>query len=189
MINRNFAQHLEMGLDRVFVAPQAIPPSEWVEEHLTLDGLGVSTDMNIDGTTPKNFQHIVPAGKRFIFSRAVFTAVDLNIIYTDWFGFGAALTNGCLMQAVNSDDESIVVFEDAIKTTLDFAHLSAQDLPIVSLNRGTIPDVMVIRWSLFKAGYVPIFEAGDKVEMTIRDNLVNMDNFQAIIQGREFDAT
>ena len=185
-VNRNFAEHLDDDLSRRFVAPQPIPPGEWVEEHLTLDGLGVSNDMNIDGTTPKNFQHIVPAGKRFIFSRAVFTAVDLNIIYTDWFGFGSALTNGCLMQAVDSDDVLITVFEEAIKTTLDFAHLAAQDLPIIQLNRGTIPDVMVIRWSLFKTGYVPIFEAGDKIEMTIRDNLAGMDNFQAIVQGREF---
>lgn len=187
MVNKNFAQHIEFALDRVFVSAQPIPPAEWVEEHLTLDGAGVTNDMNVDGTSAKDFQYIVPAGKRFIFSRCVFTAVDLNIVYTNWFGFGSALTNGCLMHAVDSDDNSIVTFEEAIKTTLDFAHLAAQDLPIVQINKGVVPDVMVIRWSLYKVGFVPIFEAGDKIEMTIRDNLTAMDNFQAVIQGRVFD--
>jgi len=180
--NRNFADHFEFALDRVFTAAQPIPVTEWISDHLTLDSDGSTIDMTVDGTTPKSFAYTVPAGKLFILSRVIWSAADLDINYLNWFGFGAALANGCVMKA-NGDE-----FLHALKTTIEFAHLAGADLPILAINRGVIPDAMVIRWSLFKAGYVPIFDSGETIEFLVQDNLTEMDHFECVIQGRVFDA-
>jgi hypothetical protein len=188
-VNKDFAEHLDTDLSRVWSSPQPIPASEWMQTHLSLLNDGSTEQMNVDGSTEtQRFQHIVPAGQRCILSRVIFTAVDLNILYTDWFGFGAALTNGIVVRAVDSDDNLVIQYNSALKITLDFAHLAGTDLPLLSVNRGTIPDVLVIRWSLYRSGFVPIFSAGDKIEVLVQDDLRAMDRFSCVLQGRDFDA-
>lgn len=186
--NKDFGEHLEEDLHRVFTSAQPIPVTEWHAGHITLDNDGTSIDMAIDGSTPKRFQYVVPDGKAFILSRVVWSCVDLDIDYLNWFGFGSALTNGCIMQAVEPNGTDIITeFLHPVKSTIEFAHLAGADLPIISLNRGVTPDIMVVRWSLFKAGYVPIFHEGQIIEFVIRDNLSEMDHFECVIQGRVFD--
>jgi hypothetical protein len=189
-LNKNFAQHIEMGVDRVFTSAQPIPVNEWIAHHLTLDNDDSTVSMVVDGSSSVvRFQHVVPEGKLFILSRVVWSCADLNILYLDWFGFGTQLGNGCVMRAMEPDGITLISeFLHPLKTTLEFAHLAGADVPILAINRGTIPDVMVIRWSLFKAGFVPIFTAGQIIEFVIRDNLENMDHFECVMQGREFDA-
>ena len=187
--NKNFAEHFEFALDRVFTSAQPIPSAEWVATHLTLDGDGSTISMVVDGTTPKRFQYVVPADKHFILSRVVWSCVDLDIVYTDWFGFGSALTNGCVFRAMDVGGTDLLHnFLHPLRNTLEFSHLAGADLPLLTVNRGVIPDVLVVRWSLFKAGFVPIFEPSQIVEFLIQDNLSEMDHFEVVIQGRIFDA-
>ena len=189
-INREFGDQLCPGISRVWTSPQPITNGEWASPHLTLDNDGTTTDMNVDGSlvAPKRFQYVVPEGKVFFVSRFIATAADVNIKYLEWFGFGAVLTNGVILRTVDADDNALIQFMHPLISTLQFAHLAGGDIGLLSTEVGVAPDVIVVRWSLFKAGFVPLLREGEKFEVAVQDDLQGMDNFEAVIQGRECDA-
>jgi hypothetical protein len=194
--NKDFGEHLDFDVQRVFSVAQPIPAEEFLTSFLTLNADGLNADMNVNGSgTPQKFQLKAPAGKSIHISRLIWEIQDGPIDYRFWFGNGAALTNGCTVEVVDTDLVTVVQgFESqasdsgVLKKTIDFAHLASQDLSILqSTLNPTDPDVMVIRWSLFKAGYSPVLRAGQALQFTINDNLTGMDVFRVTAQGRIFD--
>lgn len=189
-INRNFGDQLCPGVTRVWSSPQPIENGEWASPHLTLDNNGVDLDMTVLGSvgTPARFQYVVPEGKVFFLSRMIFTCADVNVEYLNWFGFGDVLPNGIILRAVDADDNVLNQFMHPIRETIEFAHLAGGDIPLLSTEVGVAPDILVVRWSLFKTGFVPLLSEGDKLECVIQDDLQPMVHFEAVAQGRECDA-
>lgn len=189
-VNREYGDQLDPGITRIFTSPQPITNGEWASPHLTLDNDGTTVDMTVLGTagSPARFQYIVPEGKVFFLSRMIFTCADVSIEYLDWFGFGATLPNGVIMRAVDADDNVLNQFMHPLKDTIEFAHLAGGDIPLLRTEVGVKPDILVVRWSLFKTGFVPLLAEGDKLEVVIQDDLQPMVHFEAVAQGRECDA-
>lgn len=199
MPNRHFADHIPAGVypvDRTFVAPQPIPAEEFLASFLTLNADGLTADMNVNGSiTPQKFQLKAPAGKSIHVSRLIWEIQDAVIDYRFWFGEGTALANGCSVEVVDTDLTTVLQGFEAqtdevgvLKRTTDFAHLASQDLSILQSSQNpTDPDVMVIRWSLFKSMYSPVLTPGQALQFTVNDNLTGMDLFRVTAQGRIFD--
>jgi hypothetical protein len=74
--------------------------------------------------------------------------------------------------------------QHAIKTGREFGHLAGTDVGPISTGVGTDPDVMFIRWSFFKTGFIPFLSGGQYIEILTQDDLSGMDEFDAVCQGR-----
>ncbi len=152
----------------------------------TIDGLGVTHEMDVNGSsTPVSFQVVVPAGKVGIISRVVFHMVDGGMTWAE-FGGITALSNGVLVRARDSNDDVLLDFMDGAALTSNsmFAHLAGVD---AFLSVEAQDDAFSVRWSLFKTGYVPYLTAGQYLELLVQDNLSAITHFQAILQGRLID--
>jgi hypothetical protein len=187
VLNRDFGDHIEWGLNRRFTAPQPVPPEEWFLQHLTLSGDGSTIEMAVDGTTPKNFDYTVPAGKRLIVNRCMIVLIDGNIAYENFAGTGAVLTNGLLLQYAVDGSVFTNWLDNPIVKTSDFGRLAGTDIGKIQSSVGADPDVSVMRWTLARAGYVPLFEAGTVIRVVVQDNLTSLVSFEWILQGRLFD--
>ena len=196
MPNRNFGEHLDFDVNHVFSTPQPIPASEFLAAFMTLGNDGSTFNMNVNGAIePKLFQYVVPAGKSFHLSRMIWEIQDGPMDFRYWFGKGSALSNGCSIKVLDEvggvtrqDFETDVTGSGPLKRMIDFGHLAGQDLVILqSPLNPTAPDVMIIRWSLFKSGYTPVLLGGEVLQFEVNDDLSDMDVFRLTIQGRLFD--
>jgi hypothetical protein len=185
--NTDWGEQLQDNLTRVFSADQPIPPEEYLLGHLTLNGDGSTFNMAVDGTTPKNFTYTVPDGKVCVVRRAIFICVDASMQYSNWFGFGSTLTNGCRLQFSHDGSTFFDFIDHPLQKTYDFIDLAGGDVNILQSGVGPEDDVMAIRWTLGRAGYVPLFREGAVLRMRIEDNLTAMTDFQIVIQGRVCD--
>jgi hypothetical protein len=181
----NLSDHLPTWFNREWQSPQPVPPGEALYEFFR-----TSANAYDMATTAGSYRITCPAGKMLLPSRVLWTLEDVNITYFDFAGLGAALTNGILVRIADSGDNVLLDFLDGvpIKTTADFARLAGGDIGKVVTSAGVDPDLVVARWSLFKAGFVPWMVEGDYFEIKTQDTLSNLDVFHAVIQGRVCDA-
>jgi hypothetical protein len=185
MSNRGLSQHLPAPTQDVFTAPQLIPPEEIFVEEFSLDGLGVSDDMAIDGTTPAKFKVICPADKVVILSLGEWHLADAGI-EPELFGGIAQLANGVVVSVHDSDDSVIAQFSP-ITHNIMWAHLGATDTSIIW--QGATTDQLTIRWEMTRSiGYGIYLTAGQYVQTLIQDNLSLLDHFEGTMHGRVIDA-
>jgi hypothetical protein len=177
----NLAEHLETWVNRSFTSPQIVPPGEMV---YALFRTGADAyDM---ATTAGEYRYTVPAGKIFLPSRVLWVVTDVNITYHEFAGLGAALTNGITVKMYDAGDNLLLDCLDGvpIKTTADFARIAGGDIGKVVTSAGVDPDTVVVRWSLFKTGFVPYLLEGEYFEIKTQDDMSGLDVFEAVVQGR-----
>ena len=145
---------------------------------------GGSADMAVDGSsTAVKFKWTSPVGKAAEIMRINFVIVDGGIGYGEFGGLGSALTNGLLVQVFDVNDNELVDFLDGnpIKTNEQFGYLAGADA--ISLPAAG-DDSFHVRWTLSKAANQSIaLDAGDYIQVTVRDNLSALSDFGAMIQG------
>jgi hypothetical protein len=188
--DRNFRGGVTMEQDMVYTSPIAIPPTEILVKNLA-NIVGGHHDLNVDGSsTPQSFRYTVPAGKVFIWSRSVIHISDTNVEYHNFAGLGTTLTNGIGVYIKDTNDAILTNFMNGemLNATVQFAHLAASDFERVQSGIGVDPDLLVLRWSLSKSGFVPYLTAGQYVEFLIQDDLTGLDEFHVVVQGRLVDA-
>ena len=144
------------------------------------DGTGV-TEM---ATTPATYKIVPAAGVEYRLERMLIKIVDAAKFSGDqYFGVGAALTNGILV-AVKDASGTITNYTPApIKTSADWGLLAGPDVALTDVTAGE--DMLIIRWTFAKGGG-PIILSGDDgmwLEMQIQDTLAEATSHQATVQG------
>ena len=145
---------------------------------------GGSNDLAVNGSvTPVVFSRGPATGKRWYISRLILTIQDNGMNYQK-FGGLAKLTNG-----VDVDYDSGGVNLDLLdgttwKANNELIHF-CYDADILT---GTI-DVLRMRWTFSKGGtFLDLNNTdGDTFNLTVNDNLTNLSDMFAIVQGYEID--
>jgi hypothetical protein len=182
--NRNLAEHLPYSLDREFAAPQPIPPGEYLNVHLTVDGtVGGSEAMNVNGSvTPVVFKYIVPSGYTVFLRGFTFQLVDANI---DWIEFGgiAELSVGVLVEIYDSNDVQIAALP-TLKNNYETAMVFGAGN--VSLIQGAATDNLIFHMDLVEQiGHTLSLPEGWYVKLTVRDDLTGLTHCDALLTGRK----
>jgi hypothetical protein len=127
---------------------------------------GSSRDMKVDGSvTPVNF-------------------IEDGNIAPSKFGGVSALSNGCLIKALDTDGSTVIkdfMDGETIKTHWELALLAGVD---VEVDAGAGDDVVPIRWTIAKAGATLLLETSQRIRFTVQDDLTNLSNFYAMVQGK-----
>jgi len=192
-VNSNLTDAIALPIkDYTYSATIPIPPAEMLYKSFTVDGADQgSIDMAVDGTTPISFRYTVPEGRIALPHRVIFALMDINIQYEFFAGLGAVLANGIQIRLLDTDDSVLLDFTNGvpIKSTHEFVVLAGGDVNILQTSLGVDPDMVGIRWTLDKTGYVPYLTAGQSFEILISDNLAAVDHLHAFVQGRVVSPT
>lgn len=131
---------------------------------------------------PSIFEYTVPPNTEMRVARLNFAIIDANPMLT-LFGGMAALANGCLLDIVDSNGLSLLDMTGGrpFQANKDFLYAAGIDMVIVIEAAG--PDVVKVRFSLFKAGRNVIVKAGESVRWTIQDDLAGIPEFRCQVQG------
>jgi hypothetical protein len=148
-------------------------------KRFSLNGAGAAFDLNV---ASGDFRVVVPTGQTVAISRVLLEYTMVGMRYDRFAGLGAALTNGIEVKAYDKADTELVDFLDGgvIKTNADWALLAGVD---GAISAAAGPDLVPVRWSLFKAGSQIRFTEGQYIEIKIQDNLSTLASFTAAAQG------
>ena len=174
------------------------PPENFVYKFLTRtsgpqSASGLDYELNTNSGTgtpaPSVFEYEVPSGKEFVMYRINFEIVDDSMRYDSFAGIGVnPLTNGCLLEIIDSDGTTVVLnFHDGttIKQNSDLATLAGVD---TSFDAAAGPDFLPIRFTIANAGSKMLLSAGRRVRWTNQDNLSSINHFTIMVQGILRDA-
>lgn len=159
-----------------------VSPYRHVYKYLRLDGVGGTKDANVDGSsTEKVFlwecdqQHVELA-------RMMGLVVDTGSFDANLYGNGISLTNGILLRHVDSDGEVIEDFFDGetIKTNSDW---KGKCLDWVHHDIGQGDETAGFRWTFTEAGEPLYVAMGERIELTVRDNLEGLNGHEFHLQG------
>ena len=181
MPNKNLSQHLALNatMDRVFTAPQIIPPSEFWQAYLENGG---SSGMNVNGSvTPVSFRWTCPADHFFMFQRFIFQIVD-NAVDWDRFGGITALTNGVVFTIYDSDDTILAQFPP-LKVNYEVSMVFAGGA--ANIRQGNTQSNLVAIFNIpEQTGYVLTITEGQYIEAVIQDDLTALTHMDALVTGR-----
>jgi len=142
-----------------------------------------SRDMNADGSTPIEFfvENNETDGRTLVIERVCGKIRDASIRLNRFAGI-AALTNGLKIEQHSAD--GVVLFDfldgETIKALDDFAPLAGVDAPSVA---GTGDDTWMLRWTIAKCGTPLTLQAGEKLVVTVQDDLTDLTEFYLEVQG------
>lgn len=144
--------------------------------------------MNVDGSvTPVHFDYVAP--KNVHLTRVNFSLVDDDIHYGVLGGLPTALTNGILIKALDANGVGVLIDfleGEAIRANEDFANLAGIDATVVWQPGASAGDnFFPIRWTLAKAGANLQLHTGQRIRITIQDNLTGLSHFTAMVQGHK----
>ena len=173
--------------DGMFILEPAVPGVNMLF-HLVADG--ATTDMNVNGSgTAVEYDYASPAPKISFVERVHFLIQD-NSIEPALFGGLAALSNGLKIEHIDTDGTTVLYdfTEDlTIKKNLHFGLYAGRDVPFYSSAPASIPDAVLVRWTIGKIGS-PLLLKGDEIfRVTVQDDLRNLDEFLCMVQGHIWD--
>lgn len=193
-INRDFDADLPpLGINRTFGSPQPIPVGRLILERLT-NPLDNSPDMNVDGSvTPVSFRASIPVGDPPILNGLLIAGsfyICDTLIEPTKFGGISALTNGCQLSIRDINDNIRVLpgSQAAISGPINYK-TNTSWLTQVGPNfnfwdGGSQDDLFAWDYRFYDAGICFQLDPGDYVEMLIRDDLRNIEEFQGSIVAR-----
>lgn len=145
-------------------------------------------DMNIEasgvGTGGVEFTYECPNNQITYITRVNFAMLDGGIGISDFAGITNGLASGLIVDVLDSDDAVLVDYLDGatIKQNIDFGLLAGVD---IGISPGT--DGLLVRWSLFRCGAQLKLTEGQKLRITVQDDLSSLEKFNAMIQGTIFN--
>lgn len=161
---------------------RSVPPSGMVFKHLINAG---NTEMSVDGSvTPVAFQAIVPSGKQWKIERVNMYLLDGGIRHDRFAGLAGGLANGLRFTAVDADNTTeLIDFLDGqpILINAHFTKLAGVDNMLVGIAGGD--DQIQIRWTMSKSGAPLLLTAGQRLSVTVQDDLTSITSMSALIQG------
>lgn len=153
-----------------------------IKSYYLLDGSN-SPSMRVDGSSvQKVFEYVIPLTNYFAFAQFNLIMVDTAITPSK-FGGQAALANGCLIQVLNAANEVIFDFSPANISTPFKANYQFYHIAGTQIAQSSGQDFVAVSWQSPLLGVLGALSPGDKVRVTVRDNLTGMVQFQASIHG------
>ena len=151
-------------------------------ELASLDGLGVTSEIIADYTTPESFRYVCPTGHDVICHRVIVSIGDATITDSSKYGGINALTNGIELSVRHSDDSLIETLTPfPIKTNGDWARICYDTVVLAGLGVGT--DYVAIRWTFSKSGHPIVLSGGQYIEVVAQDDFTGLDNHSFFFQG------
>lgn len=155
-------------------------------QHLSLDGLGVTTDANVDGSVTPQYFELRPSTEHLEVHRIIVLIGDATPISAETYGAVPTLTNGVLVDKVRGTGAGATLIE------------RFTDVPIVSNvgwgqycydtkvdDYGAGDNYVGVRWTLAKAGEPLFLDAGlgDTLRVTIQDDLTGLTEHSFVVEG------
>lgn len=167
----------------VFTLPIPVPPANQLYK-LLADGATV--DMSVDGSvTPVEFEYACPADNIVFIEDITLLIVDGGITPTK-FGGIAALTNGLLIECIDSDTTTVLhdfTEDKAIKKNADWALLAGTDRETTA---AAGDDTEEVQWSLTSESGPLLLTEGQLFRVTVRDDLSAITEMEIMVQGDVF---
>jgi hypothetical protein len=127
-------------------------------------------------------------GKRLHVARMIFV-MGGSEFRDDAFAHQFPLQNGLLIEAVDVDGTTVVNdFLDgmSIRSNVDFSTISDIEYPQEKARTIGWRSYRVVRWALSDSGgtlRVPMFADGQRIRVTVRDNLTSIITMRAVLHG------
>lgn len=141
-----------------------------------------NTQLTVDGSvTPVVFEY--SQASEWFLSRMDFSITDAGIRANGFAGINNPLTNGLLVQVIDSDGATIVKdFHDdsGIERTAEFGTIAGTD---VNITATAGDDMLLVRFSIFRAGGVMRIPSNNIIRVTVRDDLTSLTRFSVQVQG------
>lgn len=158
-------------------------PARFFHKEFTLDGLGVSSDMAVDGSvTMQEFRVIVPPDQRLLVKQLKLHLGDITIEPDEFGGLNDPLTNGLKIHFHDVGGGYLFKLVDdiPITTNMEFEHLGAVEY----MNTGTNQDVLRVTLDFAAVfGFMPQMRPLQYVAIHVRDDLSGLDHFEATLSG------
>lgn len=158
-----------------------ITPSAMIRRYLRNSNGDV--DMKVDGSDiPMEFKYTVPAGGEFLLMGIRVGVIDVKM-QPHRFGNLSALNNGVLLEL--RDELDVLRFDmtdgEAIKRNSDFAMI---DGGIFNRMQGDASALLLVSWVASGDDEPIILPSGWSIVFTIRDDLLGLSFFRALVKGR-----
>ena len=155
---------------------------DWVNVYKFLLN-AASRDMAVNGSvTPVVFEWENTTGVTVYVHRMLIYYADAGTFDANLYANGAILTNGIEFKHVNAADEVILDLMDGFPVKTN-SHWSALCYDWQYNAVGTGDNTASVRWTFDKAGKSIQVADGEKLQMTINDNLTGLTEHFAQIQG------
>ena len=149
--------------------------------------IGASSELAVDGSTPKKGEAGPATGKVWEVARAIVTIQDNGAFNTDEYGQLTKLTNGCVLRIEDTDDVVLdTLTDDAIKQNIDWGSY-CYDVTYQDFGGNQAEKFLLVRWTFSKAGKPLVLNAGEKLVFLIQDNIAALTSHKVLTQGVEFD--
>lgn len=140
-----------------------------------------SNDASVDGsTTPHEFYFEAP--ERCKINRMIILIRDVGAPDAGAYGNNITMSNGLTFRWLDSDGNvRLDLFDDdPIKTNADWAKVS-YDVSVLSFGTGN--DSVTCRWTFGNSGAPLQMKPGDRLVLTVSDNLLDLEGHFFMLQG------
>ena len=143
-----------------------------------------SAEMAVDGSsTAVDFSYTAATTRGVVIHRLNIVIADNSINPGDFGGIASGLTTSIQVLVLDSDNSTIFDFTDSenISTNSEFGFLAGVDVDRDTQGAGD--DVLVVRWTLAKAGQELRLLNTHKIAIRVNDNLTALTSFKCMVQG------
>lgn len=156
-----------------------------VDYYLTTDGTqSGSADANVNGSvTPQKFYRT--ASRDLWVWRLLITIGDAGTsMAVEKYGGITTLTNGCKLEVIASDGSTVLrdlLDNRPVKTNYGWGE-RCYDVNLLSFGSGE--DVILCRWTFANAGAPLYLQAGQRLQLTVQDDLTGLTRHKFVLQGQ-----
>lgn len=164
----------------IFTFPSPVIAGDFIYELLMDSG---SPSMRVDGSeTPRQFEYQTPAGWVALIADSAVQIINISQRQTKFGGLNA-LDNGLKVEGIDSDGTT--VFKDyldgsPIKKNGDFTRLTCKENPV---HAEPLDDFFQVAWCMKVSGATPMFLPGQRLRVTVQDDLTAITEMNWVVQG------
>ena len=157
--------------------------------YLFLRESGNTINMNINGSpTPIPFEIEVPSARQYHLWSLSLIILASNVAPLRFGGISGGLANGLLIQAIDDDGSTVLrdfLDGETIKTNTDFSIFAGENVETDTDGVGT--DAVRVLWNLKDSGGPLRLIEGQRLRVTVQDNLLALTKFVALARMNEIE--
>jgi hypothetical protein len=149
------------------------------------DGTGITDAVGTYAGAADEFYIEAPAGVTLEIHRLIVTVRDTGAFDAEQYGNAAALTNGITLEHRDSDDNTVATFTpDPILTNTDWGTYCF-DVDVKTWGIGD--EVMLARLTFTKFGSAVTLTPGERLVVTVNDDLDDLVSHRFVVEGQTGD--
>lgn len=145
------------------------------------DGTGVKQVIG-NYVTEEEFYIQAPIDTTYKLHRLIAYIEDFGTFDSGGYGNGSALTNGITLKVLDSDDSVLLDLTDGIAVKQN-GHWAKLCYDADHKSYGTGNEYLAVRWTFDKAGEAIILLAGQRLVLTVNDDLSGLVEHTFLVQG------